>query len=102
VALGISAVTPAQIAYRPRDSSASPTLIAAAMSVSVQVFREMSNTSVVSTDWFSPITVLAPEELSATVPDVAEIWMPLPPGHPAVVLPIGTIAGTGVGGLGET
>ena len=73
LALGRSAVTPAQIEYRPRDSSAIPTLIAAAMLRRVQVFLVMSNTSVVSTDSPSPITVFVPAELSVNVPPVAEM-----------------------------
>ena len=48
-------------------------LIAAAILVAVHVFREMSKTSVVSTDWLRPITVLTPEEVSVIVPEVAEI-----------------------------
>ena len=83
MALGINAVTPAQIAYRPRTSSASPTLSAAARLVRVHVFCEMLKTSVVSTDLLGPITVLTPNELSLGVPEVAEMWMPFPAGHPA-------------------
>src|SRR5204863_8265653 len=84
--LGNRALTPAQTAYLPRDSSASPTLIAAARLVRVHVFRVMSNTSVVSTDCPLGITRFKPALLSVSVPPVAEMWMPLPPGHPAVVL----------------
>jgi hypothetical protein len=45
---------------------------------------------------------LRPEELSVMVPEVAEIWMPLPPGQPAVVPLLWVIVGTGVGGLSTT
>jgi hypothetical protein len=41
----------------------------------------MSKTSVVSTDRVSSMTVLMPEELSVTVPEFTEIWIPLPPGQ---------------------
>src|SRR3954471_1443406 len=85
--LGRRALTPAQTAYLPRDSSASPTLIAAARLVRVQVLRVMSNTSVVSIDCPIGISRFTPALLSVSVPPVAEMWMPLPPGHPAVVLP---------------
>lgn len=71
-------------------------LIAAAMLVRSHVFREMSNTSVVSTDCPSPITVLVPEELSVSVPELAEMWMPLPPGQLAVAAVVDpVIAGLG-------
>jgi hypothetical protein len=73
VALGINAVTPAQTEYRPRDSSASPTLIAAARLVRVHVFCEMSKMRVVSTDSPSGMIVFVPESLALTVPDVAEM-----------------------------
>src|SRR3954464_4270421 len=67
--LGRRALTPAQTAYLPRDSSASPTLIAAARLVRVHVLREISNTRVVSTDCPRPITWLTPLLLSAAVPE---------------------------------
>jgi hypothetical protein len=85
VTFGSNALTPAHTAYLPRDSSANPTLIAAARLVRVHVLREMSNTSVVSIDCPIGITLFTPELLSVNVPPVAEMWMPLPPGHPAIV-----------------
>src|SRR5947207_15624564 len=86
--LGSSALTPAQIAYLPRVSSAIPTLIAAARFVRVHVLREMLNTSVVSTDCPIPITLFTPPVLSVSVPPVAEMWLPFPPGHPPTVPPV--------------
>ncbi|HYV99036.1 MAG TPA: hypothetical protein VE967_16390 [Gemmatimonadaceae bacterium] len=102
VTFGSNALTPAHTAYLPRDSSASPTLIAAARLVRVHVLLEMSNTKVVSTDCPIPITRFTPDALSVSVPPVVVIWIPLPPGHPAIVpltesLSAGTTEGMGVG-----
>src|SRR6185312_2989888 len=85
VTFGSNALTPAHTAYLPRDSSASPTVIAAARLVRVHVLRAMSNTSVVSTDCPIPITLFTPLVLSVSVPPVVDMWMPFPPGHPAIV-----------------
>jgi hypothetical protein len=48
---------------------------------------------------------LTPEELSLSVPEVDEIWMPLPPGQPAVALLLAAAVdtvGIGVGVFGTT
>ena len=80
----MKADTPAQMAYPPRALSASPAVIAAARLVRVHVLRATLKTMVVSIDRRSSITVLTPDELSVPVPDVAEMWIPFPPGHPGV------------------
>src|SRR4051812_36963804 len=59
--------------------------MAAARLVRVQVLREMSKTSVVSTDCPRPITWFTPLLLSAAVPEDVVMLMPFPPGHPAIV-----------------
>jgi hypothetical protein len=82
VALDSSAVTPAQIEYLPRDSSANPAVIELARLVRVQVFCEMLKTSVVSTDWLGEMMVFNPDAESLGVPAVVAMRMPLPPGHP--------------------
>jgi hypothetical protein len=58
----------------------------------------MSKISVVSTDWLRLTTVLLAEELSVRVPAVAEMWIPLPPGHPAAVPPVESAAATLIAG----
>jgi hypothetical protein len=79
------------------------------MFVRVHVLLEMSNTNVVSMDCPIPITLLTPPVLSVRVPPVAEMWIPFPPGHPAIV-PVESVVrfdvvtgnGVGRGGAGRT